>query len=164
MPNDLKLYDAATLNALSTVAARSPRRRKNLNLHPVLEDPVQRLFNALEPGTYVHPHRHARDCGWELMVAVRGAFAVLRFDGGGRVLARAELRAGGDCAVEIPAHVWHGVVCLVPGTIMFEVKPGPYSAIEDKDFATWAPSEGDPRAPDWVCWFETAQPGDRAPV
>ena len=162
--NDLKLYGVATLNALSAEAARSPRRRKNLTVPPVLADPVQRLFNAMEPGTYARPHRHARDNGWELMVVVRGTFAVLRFDEAGCVLARVDLRAGdGDCAVEIPAHAWHCVVSLAPGTIMFEVKPGPYSPLEDKDFAAWAPPEGDARAPDWVRWFETAKPGEHAP-
>lgn len=164
MPHTLKLYDTATLKSLSAEAARSPRRRKNLNVHPALEDPVQRLFNAMEPGTYFRPHRHARDHGWELMIAVRGAFAVLCFDDNGNVLARADLRASdGDCAVETPAHAWHSVVSLAPGAIMFEIKPGPYSPIEDKDFAAWAPPEGDSRTPDWVHWFETAKPGDRAP-
>ena len=165
MPHDLKLYDAATLNSLSAEAARSPRRRKNLNVHPALEDPIQRLFNAMEPGTYFRPHRHTRDPGWELMIAVRGAFAVLCFDEDGRVLARADLRAGdGHCAVEIPAHVWHSLVSLVPGAIMLEVKPGPYQPLAEKDFAAWAPPEGDPRAPDWVRWFTTAKPGDQAPA
>lgn len=164
MPDRHKLYSAAALDALSAEAARSARLRKNLNVHPVLADPVQRLFNAMAPGTYARPHRHARDDGWELMVVVRGAFAVLFFDGEGRALHRVELRAeGGDCAVEIPAYAWHCAVSLAPGTIMFEVKPGPYSPITDKDFAAWAPPEGDARAPAWVRWFETAQPGDRAP-
>lgn len=165
MPNNLKIYTAALLDALSAEAIRLPRRRKNLNVHPVLEDPVQRLFNALEPGTYARPHRHARDGVWELMVVVRGAFAVLRFDDTGRVLARADLRVGtGDCAVEIPAHAWHSVVSLAPGTIMFEVKPGPYRPIEERDFAAWAPPEGDPLAPGWVRWFEIAKSGDPAPA
>ncbi|MBL8259036.1 MAG: WbuC family cupin fold metalloprotein [Candidatus Competibacteraceae bacterium] len=165
MLDDLKLYSAATLGALSAQAAHSARLRKNLNVHPALEDPIQRLFNALEPGTYARPHRHARDGGWELMVVVRGAFAVLFFDGEGRVLSRVELRAdGGDCAVEIPARAWHCVASLAPGTVMFEVKPGPYSPLEDKDFASWAPPEGDARAPDWARRFETARPGQRMPT
>lgn len=165
MLHDLKLYNAAILKELSAEATRSPRRRKNLNVHPVLEDPIQRLFNAMEPGTYVRPHRHARAGVWELMVAVCGAFAVLRFDDEGCVLARAELRAGdGDGAVEIPAYAWHSVVSLAPGTILFEIKPGPYSPIADKDFAAWAPGEGALHASDWVRWFEQAQPGDYAPV
>lgn len=162
MPDAIKLYSAATLDALSAEAARLPRLRKNLNVHPGLEDPIQRLFNALEPGTYARPHRHARDSGWELMVVVRGAFAVLFFDDAGRILTRVDLRANeGACAVEVPARAWHCVVSLAPGTLMFEVKPGPYSPVEDKDFAAWAPPEGDPWAPAWVGWFETALPGDR---
>jgi cupin fold WbuC family metalloprotein len=144
---------------LSGEAAQSERLRKNLNIHCVLDDPIQRLFNALEPGTYARPHRHSRDNGWELMVVVRGAFAVLRFDEQGRVAARVELRAGdGNCAVEIPAHTWHTVVSLACGTVMFEIKHGPYSPVEDKDFAAWAPREGSAEATALVRWFESAQP------
>ena len=36
MPNNLKIYTAANLDALSAEAIRLPRRRKNLNVHPVL--------------------------------------------------------------------------------------------------------------------------------
>ncbi|MEW6037931.1 MAG: WbuC family cupin fold metalloprotein [Pseudomonadota bacterium] len=159
---DLKLVTAAMLSGLSEEAARSARLRKNLNVHPVLEDPVQRLFNALEPGTYARPHRHSRPDGWELMVVVRGAFSVLRFDDHGRVAERVDLRAkGGDCAVEIPAGAWHAVVSREAGTVMFEVKPGPYSPVADKDFAAWAPEEGSADAAALLRRLESAQPGDR---
>ncbi|WP_367026138.1 WbuC family cupin fold metalloprotein [Methylococcus sp. ANG] len=159
---DMKLFTAGMLTGLSEEAARSARLRKNLNVHPVLEDPVQRLFNAMEPGTYARPHRHSRPDGWELMVVVRGAFSVLRFDDHGRVVERVDLRAdGGDCAVEIPAGSWHTVVSRLPGTVMFEVKPGPYSPIADKDFAAWAPEEGSADATALVRRLESAQPGDR---
>jgi cupin fold WbuC family metalloprotein len=163
MTGDFKLYSAKTLAELTREARRSPRLRKNLNVHPVLEDAIQRLFHAMEPDTYVRPHRHARPTGWELMVAVRGAFSVLRFNAAGTVQDRADLRAGdGDCAVEIPAYAWHSVVSLEPGTVMFEVKPGPYSPLEDKEFAAWAPSEGDSLTPAWTHWFAVARPGERA--
>ena len=39
--------------------------------------------------------------------------------------------------------VWHSMAVLTPHVICFEVKPGPYSAATDKDFAPWAPREGD---------------------
>lgn len=162
MIDGCKLYDAATLDALSATAASVPRRRKNLNVHPLLADPVQRLFNALEPGTYARPHRHVREEGWELMLVVRGALSILLFDDSGQVLRRIDLRAGvGDYAVEISAFVWHSVVSLVPGSILFEVKVGPYLFVEDKDFAAWAPSEDEASAGSWVQWFEIAQVGDR---
>lgn len=165
MTDLLKLYTTAILSDLSATAARLPRLRKNLNVHLKLADPIQRLFNAMEPGTYARPHCHARDDGWELMVVVRGAFAVLLFDSAGTVLQRVDLRANdGDCAVEIPARAWHCVASLAPGTVMFEVKPGPYSPLDDKDFASWAPPEGDPRASGWVRWFEIAKSGERRPA
>jgi cupin fold WbuC family metalloprotein len=162
---DLKLISDKQLYRLSAEAAATPRLRKNLNLHPVPEDPVQRLFNAMEPGTYVRPHRHTRAKGWELMLAVRGAFSILVFDERGQVLDRADLSAvGGVTAIEIPAHTWHAAVVLAPETVMFEVKPGPYSPVEDKDFAAWAPLEGEALADRFVTWYESAKPGDKPPI
>ncbi len=153
-----------TLNALAEEAQNSARLRKNLNLHPDLGDPVQRLFNAMEPGTYIRPHRHARDNGWELMICLRGRFSILIFDETGQVLDRADLQAdAGTRAVEIPAFTWHAVVSRQPGTIMFEVKPGPYSPVEDKDFASWAPPENSPETLHTLRWYAEAKPGDIAP-
>jgi cupin fold WbuC family metalloprotein len=60
----MKLLDNATLTELLATAADSPRRRANHNIHPVLEDPVQRFFNAMQPGTYVRPHRHSMPPRW----------------------------------------------------------------------------------------------------
>lgn len=153
------------LRQLSGEAATRPRRRQNLNLHPWLDDPIQRLFNALEPETYVRPHRHAREHGWELMLRIRGAFSILLFDDLGTVVERVDLISGkGAAAVEIPAYAWHALVALESGTLMFEVKPGPYSAVEDKDFAPWAPAEGTTNARDFVAWYALAQPGSVPPA
>lgn len=164
--NRLTIINAERMAQLSESAATSQRRRKNLNVHPVLEDPIQRLFNAMEPGTYVRPHRHAREHGWELMMAARGAFAILTFDDDGTVIERVDLSATPDqaAAAEIPPFTWHAVVVTAPGTVMFEVKPGPYCALTDKDFACWAPREGEPDAERFVGWYETARPGDRRPA
>lgn len=43
------------LNTVSNQAKASPRLRMNYNLHGSLDDKVQRMFNALEPGTIVDP-------------------------------------------------------------------------------------------------------------
>lgn len=151
------------LQALSRKAISLPRGRANLNVHPRLDDPVQRLFNAMEPGTYVRPHRHARPNGWELMMVVSGRFAILLFDDSGQVTERFELGVSAITAVEIPAFTWHAVVSLWPGTVMFEVKPGPYAPLTDKDFARWAPEECAADYRRFVEWYVAAQPGDRSP-
>ena len=155
MTNPLILVAAAERVALWAAAAAQPRRRLNHNLHPQLADPVQRLLNALAPGTYIRPHRHGPGA-WELFALLAGAAAVLIFDDEGRVLARSDL-APGD-VVEIAPRTWHSLVALAPETVVLEVKPGPYRAGEDKDFAVWAPPEGASAAPALVAWMERATP------
>ncbi len=152
------------LQKVSENARGLPRLRKNLNVHATLDASVQRLFNAMEPGTYIRPHRHARPNGWELMLAVHGRFAILLFDDQGKVIDRFELSSGsGSVAVEIPAQAWHTVVSLESGTVMFEIKEGPYTPVEDKDFACWAPQEAELRTPSFTTWLTAAAPGESPP-
>lgn len=160
----LNVIGAGSLDELTRAAQELPRLRRNLNLHARLDDPVQRLFNAMEPGTYVRPHRHAREAGWECMLVVRGAFSVLIFDDDGRLRERVYLDAqNAGLVVEIPAFTFHSLTVTMPGTIMFEVKPGPYSPVEDKDFAAWAPDEGTTSAGAFRDWLQTANAGDLPP-
>lgn len=141
----LKTVLLADFQALSAKAQGVARARANLNLHPQLDDPVQRFLNAIEPGSYVRPHRHAEpQAKWELFVVLSGAVAVLVLDDAGVVQERVVLDAAGDCrAVEIPAGAWHTLAALVAGTVLFECKQGPYQPASDKDFAPWAPREGE---------------------
>jgi cupin fold WbuC family metalloprotein len=160
----MKLLTQDRLRALSSEAAATPRRRKNLNLHAELADPIQRLCNAFEPGTYVRPHRHAQGGCWELLVALSGTAVVLSFEEDGTVRERVELAAAGPTrGLELPAGAWHTLAALEPGTVLFEVKPGPYAPLADKDFAAWAPVEGDPRCAAFERWYCAARPGDRPP-
>ncbi|MFA7429427.1 MAG: WbuC family cupin fold metalloprotein [Rhodospirillaceae bacterium] len=157
----MNIIDRTILDALSAEAASLSRRRKNLNLHTALEDPIQRLCNAVEPGTYVRPHHHVSG-RWELFMVLRGVVRVLTFAEDGHVLTADVMGPGQDTVlIEIPGNTWHSMVSLQPGTVFFEVKPGPYSPASDKDFAAWAPREGEPRAVALEAWMQTAQPGDQ---
>lgn len=160
----MKRLTTDTLAALRAEAVASPRRRKNFNLHTSPDDPIQRLCNAFEPGTYVRPHRHGTDV-WELFLILGGRAAILIFDNAGRVTERTELKASdGTQAAEIPPGVWHSLVALAPNTVLFEVKPGPYRPTGENDFAAWAPKEGAPGADTFVEWMVHAAAGARAPV
>lgn len=137
------LIDNATLAGLSRAAATAARRRRNLNLHVDYLDPCQRLFNAVEPGSYIRPHRHTDPPRPECFLAVRGRFALLLFDAAGAVTESHLLAPEGPIvAAEVPAGTWHALVALEPGSVFFETKPGPYVPLTDKDFAPWAPEEG----------------------
>ena len=134
----------AALDRLSKEAASSPRLRKNRNLHE-MEDPVHRLFNAIEPGSYIRPHRHLHPPKAETMVVVAGRLGFLSFHGDGTVAERAVLEAAGETfGVDVPPGVWHTFVSLAGGTVAFEAKAGPYVAPAGSDAAPWAPPEGDP--------------------
>jgi cupin fold WbuC family metalloprotein len=160
----VKLLTRDRIRELSAEAATLPRRRKNLNLHAELADPIQRLCNAFEPGTYVRPHRHPDANRWELFVALTGSVVVLTFEDNGTVRERVTLSAAGPgIAVEIPAGTWHTLAADAAGTVLFEVKPGPYEPLTDKDFALWAPAEGDPRCAAFERWYREARPGDHPP-
>lgn len=158
----LKIIDQDRIRALSAQAQASGRRRSNFNLHPELDDPVQRFLNAIEPGSYVRPHRHVHPAAkWELFVVLTGAVAILVFDDDGRVLERSELDEGGPgIAAEIPAGAWHALAALKPGTVLFEFKQGPYAPLSDKDFAAWAPREDEPGAAEMARRYAGAAAGD----
>jgi cupin fold WbuC family metalloprotein len=135
------------LDSLSAQAKSNPRLRKNLNLHTSYEEPSQRLLNAMEPDSYIRPHRHLEDPKPECFLGIRGRMGLLVFDGSGRVDQVYCFGPKEDVVgVDIPPGVWHTVVCLEEGSVFFETKPGPFVPIKGKDMAPWAPEEGSSEA------------------
>ncbi len=136
----------AALDRLSAEAVASPRLRKNGNLH-AMEDPVHRLFNAIEPGSYIRPHRHLHPRKTETMIVVAGRLGFLVFGEDGTVVDKVVLDAAGETfGIDVAPGVWHTFVSLTPGAVAFETKAGPYAAPGERDSAAWAPPEGDPAA------------------
>jgi cupin fold WbuC family metalloprotein len=131
------------LAALTAAAEASPRRRSHRNLHADFSDPVQRLLIAAEPDTYVQPHRHPAK-PWEMIVLIRGAMDVLMFADDGKLERRVALRADGDRMIQYPGTQYHGAVVCEPGTVILEVKQGPYDAATAKQTPAWAPGEDAP--------------------
>lgn len=142
-----RIDDALFEDALARARA-SARGRTNHNFHPSLDDNPHRFLNVMCRGTYVTPHRHLDPPKSETFVILRGEVAFFVFDDEGAVT-RCEIlaepgRGGGACGIDLGPGVWHSLAVRSESAICFEVKPGPYSAANDKDFAPWAPREGDP--------------------
>jgi len=123
-------------------AAASSRRRIILPIHRTQGASVQRMLNFFQPGTYVCPHHHPLDGASETVSVLRGALGFLLFDGLGAVTSTHLLRAEENGLIDIEPRVWHGMVALQPGTVILEIKQGPYDQERDKVFADWAPPEG----------------------
>lgn len=151
MSSEPLYFGRAELDALSREAKESPRRRRNLNFHAELTHPAQRLLNAVEPDSYIRPHRHAPADRDETFVVLRGTLGLLLFDENGTVTRKALLRANGDLiGAHVPSNTFHTLVSLESGSIFFEAKAGPYEALTDKDFGAWAPREGEPGVPTYL--------------
>ena len=155
----MKLFSRSLLDELTTRATASPRARAHQNIHEAATDPVQRFFVVTNRNSYFRPHRHLTKS--ELAMVLRGRIHILTFDERGTVTAR--YSAGDDTAsmaYETPRATWHTLVADTDGTAFLEVKEGPYDPATASEFATWAPAEGDPAAPQFLEWVRRAQPGD----
>jgi len=131
------------IESISVKAKVSPRLRMNYNFHPQLDDLLQRMLNAMEPDTYIRPHKHQDPDKTEVFFCLRGRMAVVEFTDKGEIHDYIVLDTkSGNYACEIPPRIWHTVISLEPGSVAYEFKNGPYSAINDKNFASWAPVEG----------------------
>lgn len=160
----MRRIDNALLDGLSQKAGDLPRKRMNFNLHSGPDDPVQRLCNAIEPGTYIRPHRHAEPEASEVFLLLRGSAALLLFNDFGEVTEREVLSARGPViAVEMPPKAWHAMASLESGTVFFEVKHGPYVPPAGGNVAAWAPAEGEQGAARFVEWYLNAKVGDMPP-
>ena len=142
----MKIFDAQYLDGLTVQAKVSPRLRQHRNVHQSYQEASQRLFNAIEPGSYIRPHRHALDPREELLIAVRGVMALVTFDDQGvvtNVLRFGTERNGVQMAVgaEVSPSNWHTVIALEHGCVLLEVKAGPFDPNQPKDLAPWAPEE-----------------------
>ncbi len=112
-----------------------------------MQDPVHRLLNAIEPDSYIQPHRHLSPPRHETLAVLRGRGAVLVFEETGMLLERATLSpTGPDQVVELEAGAWHSLVSLEPGMVWFEVKEGPYAPPPPADVARFAPAPNSPEA------------------
>lgn len=153
----MQIIDEQLLQELSTEARNSPRRRMNRNLHQSYDEPCQRLLNAMEPDSFIRPHRHLTPPKPECFLALRGRLAALIFGDDGAVERILPFAAGGAIVgIDIPAGVWHAVVALASGSVFFETKPGPFAPLSDKDFASWAPAEGSAEAQAYLAGLQAA--------
>ena len=143
--------DQNLLDRISAEALENPRLRKNFNLHPGDDFCCHRLLNAMEPGSYIRPHRHLDPAKDESMVMVRGRMGVLIFDDVGNVVNHVIIgEAGLAVAVDIPHGQFHTVVSLESGTVFFESKAGPYMALTEEEKGGWAPVEGEAEAAEYL--------------
>src|SRR5512133_3580927 len=138
----MKVVTRELLVQLSGEARISPRQRKNYNLHPANESRSHRLLNAVEPASYIRPHRHLDPEKDEAFVLMSGRLGVVTFSDAGDVTETVILSQGsGRLIADIPHGVYHTAVSLEPGTVFFEAKAGPYLPLSEAESEAQAACE-----------------------
>jgi len=123
----------AVLDQLTEQAKASPRLRMNLDLRNSDEDQSQRMLNAIEPGSPLPIHRHKHTS--ETVVCLRGRLVWEYYDELERICTETiELTPNGQTvALNVPIGQWHTVKALESGSVILEVKDGPYKPLSDVD-------------------------------
>ena len=141
----ITLIDDMLLDALCAEAAAGSRRRKNHNFHPADDYPANRLLNAMQPDSYIQPHRHLDPNKDETFVVLRGLLGLFVFDDAGGVVRGTKVGPGATAiGVDIPHGTWHTAIAMEPDTVFLEAKAGPYLPLSEAERAPWAPAEGSP--------------------
>lgn len=147
---DVHVITGALFDAVTEKARGSARRRMNHNFHAGAADNPQRMLNVSLEGTYIQPHRHLEPPKAESFLVLEGEADVFVFDDRGAVTARYRLGREGVWGVDLPAGTWHTILPRTARAVCYEVKPGPWEPATDKEFAPWAPREGDAAAAEYA--------------
>jgi cupin fold WbuC family metalloprotein len=145
-----QIIDEALIERTVARGRASERLRANHNFHPTHADPTHRFLNAFIRGTYVAPHRHIAIPKPEGFLMLRGELAIFLFDDAGVVREHHILGRGGIRGIDIPPKVWHTLAPVTDVAVCYEVKPGPWDAVTDKEFAAWAPRENEPGTAEYL--------------
>ena len=123
----------AILDSLTEQAKASLRLRMNMDLRNSDKDQSQRMLNAIEPGSVVPIHRHQKSS--ETVVCLRGRLVEEYYDElERRCTETIEMSPNGPVvALNIPKGQWHTVKVLESGTVIMEVKDGPYEPQGEED-------------------------------
>ena len=143
------VIDRALIGQKIEDAKKNVRRREIHNFHSSDQDALHRMLNSIQPGSYIRPHRHSDPPKDEAFVLLNGAAGFVIFDAeqGPRKKEFILLDYDrGTYGIDIRAGVWHTLFSLEPDTVLYEVKPGPFAPLADKDFAPWAPRDSSPDA------------------
>ncbi len=139
-----RLINEQLVNEVSVAAQNSKRLRSYYTFHQSDRELTHRLVKAVEPGSYIRPHKHDKPDKSQSFISLRGKFVVVLFAEDGRVAEHVVLEAGkSPWGVEIPPTEWHTMMALEPGTVVYEVVEGPWDPTTHKTYPTWAPSDDD---------------------
>lgn len=105
---------------------------------PVIKIPA----DAIGIDSCIRTHRHALHTKEESLILVRGLFSLVLF--AEIIEIQKIIRFGTEHSAEVVgmdvvSGIWHTIVALRPGSVLLELKAGPFNLNAAKEPAPWAP-------------------------
>lgn len=132
--------DIATLR---DAVCKSPKRRARINAHPGGDDLLHEMIIAIEPGSYIRPHKHPGKS--EAFHIIEGAVDIVVFDEAGDIDRVVSLSAQGGPSpfyYRMSEPHYHTLIIRSDLLVVHEITNGPFRP-EGTVFAEFAPLEGD---------------------
>lgn len=138
----MKKISQELLDEVVRKAKKSERLRMNYNFHNKMDENIQRMLNALEPDTFLAPHRHQNPDKEEIFLVLKGSVLLMEFDNTGNITDSFLIDPKkGSYAAEIEPGIWHSLISLESGTVIYEIKQGPFVPISPENIAPWIPKK-----------------------
>lgn len=147
--HSFSVIDKTLIEEKAKHAKENARLREIHTFHDGDEATLHRMLNAIQPKSYIVPHRHLKDPKEETIIILKGSLGCVCFDDDGHIIEDSICYLSpnsNQIGIDLRAGVWHTIFALEKDTVVFEVKSGPYTKSIDKEFATWAPEESSDEA------------------
>ena len=128
---------------LRLAVGKTTKRRARINAHPDSDDQLHEMIIAIEPNSYVRPHKHPGKS--EAFHIIEGAVDIVVFDETGDISRIVSLAAPGGSTpfyYRMSEPHFHTLIIRSELLIVHEITNGPFRP-DGTVFAAFAPEEGD---------------------
>jgi cupin fold WbuC family metalloprotein len=134
---------ASELDALKAAVKASPKGRARINAHPDSEDALHEMIIAIDPASYIRPHKHPGKS--EAFHIIEGEVDIVVFKDDGEIDRVVQLGAPGSGRsfyYRMSKPFFHTLVIRSEILIVHEITNGPFRP-EATIFAEFAPEQSD---------------------
>ena len=128
---------------LKIAVKSSPKKRVRINVHQRNEDLLHEMFIAIEPGSYIRPHKHPGKS--EAFHVVYGMVDVIVLDDSGEIIKIVSLAANSETLpfyYRMSEPMFHTLIIRTELLVVHEITNGPFVA-GSSIYAPFSPIETD---------------------
>lgn len=145
----IQVVSSSLIKRLVKMASESPNGRAQWSLAGEQRERelIQSIVNAIQPESYMRPHKHENPDKTEIVTILKGRVALVYFNEDGSIFQTVFLEEVGPVdTVRTPPGIYHTSVSLEKDSAILSVIQGPYDKQTHKQPAPWAPAEEDHEA------------------